>query len=129
MDKQEFSSVRKSLGKTQKEMGQLLGVSVRAIHGYEQGWRRVPGHVERQVFFLVSRIENHRKPCWIIRKCPPELKKRCPAWEFRAGDLCWFINGTICAGEPHSDWADKMKLCRKCDVFQPLLSFGHPTEI
>ena len=105
-------------------MGQLLGTSIKAVHSYEQGWRSVPAHVERQVFFLVSRIRgknNGLKSCWIIKKCPSEQKKQCPAWEFRAGTLCWFINGNICSGEVQRDWREKMKLCRKCVVLAPLL--------
>jgi hypothetical protein len=124
VDSREFLYFRKMLGKTQKQIGQLLGTSVKAIHSYEQGWRSVPPHAERQVFFLVSRIRgsgNGLKSCWIIKKCPPERKKHCPAWEFRAGKLCWFINGTICEGEIHKDWKEKMNRCRKCEVLTPLL--------
>jgi hypothetical protein len=55
MDKNEFKFLRSKLKKTQKQMAQLLGTSLKAIHSYEQGWRSVPVHVERQVFFLVSR--------------------------------------------------------------------------
>jgi hypothetical protein len=124
VDVREFLYFRKMLGKTQKQMGQLLGTSVKAIHSYEQGWRSVPPHVERQVFFLVSRIrgsDNGLKSCWIIKKCPPGRKKQCPAWEFRAGKLCWFINGTICEGEVQKDWKGKMERCRKCEVLTPLL--------
>jgi len=124
VDCKEFIYFRKKLEKTQKQMGQLLGTSVKAIHSYEQGWRLVPPHVERQVFFLVSRIRGKNKglkSCWIIKKCPPERKKQCPAWEFRAGRLCWFINGTICAGKPQKDWREKMRFCRECEVLTSLL--------
>jgi len=124
VDRREFLYFRKMLGKTQKQMGQLLGTSVKAIHSYEQGWRSVPPHVERHVFFLVSRIrgsDKGLKSCWVIKKCPPERKKQCPASEFRAGKLCWFINGTICEGEILKDWKEKMKRCRKCEVLTPLL--------
>jgi len=124
VDSKEFLYFRKMLDKTQKQMGQLLGTSVKAIHSYEQGWRSVPPHAERQVFFLVSRMrgsDKGLKSCWIIKKCPPERKEPCPAWEFRAGKLCWFINGTICEGEIQKDWKEKMKRCRKCEVLTPLL--------
>jgi len=124
VNRKEFVYFRKTLNKTQKQMGQLLGTSVKAIHSYEQGWRSVPPHVERQVFFLISRMRGNNKglkSCWMVKKCPPERKKKCPAWEFRAGKLCWFINGTICAGEVQKDWREKMKLCRKCEVLTSLL--------
>ena len=120
MEKTEFKTFRNKLDKTQKEMAQLLGTSLKAIHSYEQGWRTIPPAVERQMYFLVSRKQkrlNGNKPCWKIKNCAPEQKKKCPAWEFRSGNLCWFINGTICDGEIHSSWNDKMKICRTCEVF------------
>ncbi|MBW1725430.1 MAG: helix-turn-helix transcriptional regulator, partial [Deltaproteobacteria bacterium] len=49
MDRKEFRYFRKKLGKTQLQMAQLLGVSLKAVHSYEQGWRSVPSYVERQV--------------------------------------------------------------------------------
>ena len=125
MTEQEFKAIRKSLEKTQKQMAQLLGVSLKAVHSYEQGWRKVPAAVERQMYFLQSRkisAKNGAKPCWKLRKCDAETKKRCPAWEFRSGDLCWFINGTVCDGQVHKDWRGKMKICRSCDVFKSQLN-------
>ena len=120
MNQKEFAHFRKRLKKTQKQIAQLLGTSVKAVHSYEQGWRSVPVHVERQIYFLISNMKNGRKvrkPCWVIQKCPPEQKKQCPAWEFQAGMLCWFINGTICEGEVHQNWKEKMKICRSCEAF------------
>jgi hypothetical protein len=120
MDAKEFSNYRKELNKTQQQMAQLLGTSIKAIHSYEQGWRNVPPPVERQIFFLISRMRERskdQKPCWSIKKCPPERKKQCPAWEYRAGKMCWFINGTICEGEAQNDWKEKMKICRSCSAF------------
>ena len=124
MDTEVFMRARKKLGKTQKQLAELLGTSLKAVHSYEQGWRSVPAHVERQLFFLVSRMgpsHKERKPCWTIKKCPPERKRECPAWEFRAGRLCWFINGTICEGVVQKDWHEKMKICRGCKVLSSLL--------
>ena len=124
MDSKEFIHLRKKLNKTQKQMAQLLGTSLKAIHSYEQAWRSVPAAVERQMYFLVSRrVENpkRRKPCWVIKKCSPDQRKQCPAWEFKAGDLCWFINGTVCEGIVQKSWKDKMKICRSCEVFFYLL--------
>ena len=120
MDSTEFKSFRQKLSKTQKQMSQLLGTSLKAIHSYEQGWRAIPPSVERQMFFLISRIStnpNAKKPCWRIKKCAAEQKKKCPAWEFKSGNLCWFINGTICDGGVQKNWKEKMKVCRSCEVF------------
>lgn len=123
MTKDEFKKFRNHLEKTQKQMAQLLGVSVKAVHSYEQGWRTVPPSVERQIFFLLSQKNGRRKPsrnCWDIRKCPDSTRAVCPAWEFDAGKLCWFINGTICGGSVQKNWKEKMKICRSCTVFKDL---------
>ena len=120
MKKSEFKTFRKKLSKTQKQMAQLLGTSLKAVHSYEQGWRTIPPAVERQMYFLVSRKHSSAKsskPCWRVKKCPPEQKKQCPAWEFKSGDLCWFINGTNCDGSIYASWNEKMKICRSCEVF------------
>jgi hypothetical protein len=124
MDKSEFKFFRNKLNKTQRQMADLLGTSLKAIHSYEQGWRTVPVHVERQVYFLVSRSvkkSKGNKACWVIKKCSREQKQRCPAWEFSSGDLCWFINGTVCEGTVQKDWKEKMKICRSCEVFNAML--------
>jgi DNA-binding XRE family transcriptional regulator len=125
MDSKEFLKARKSLNRTQKQLSELLGTSIKAIHSYEQGWRKVPGHIERQIFFLLSRNggKDVKKPqsCWTVKKCPSERKKQCPAWELQAGKLCWFINGTICEGKVQKNWEEKMKICRECEVLSSLL--------
>jgi len=119
MDKEEFKYFRTRLNRTQKEIGQLLGTSLKAIQSYEQGWRSVPAYVERQIFFLVSNLAENRKarkPCWLIKECSNEQRKKCPAWEFKVGKLCWFINGTVCEGQVQKNWKEKMKICRSCEV-------------
>ena len=124
MDNNEFLRARKRLGKTQKQVAGLLGTSLKAIQSYEQGWRSIPTHVERQVFFLVSRMREtskNERPCWVIKKCLPARKKQCPAWEFQSGRLCWFINGTMCEGKIQRDWQKKMRICRSCEVIISLL--------
>jgi hypothetical protein len=50
--------------------------------------------------------------------CPEKHHRACPAWEFKAGDLCWFINGTTCSGKAHASWEDKMEECKTCKVFK-----------
>lgn len=124
MTSKEFKKFRKKLEKTQRQMAQLLGVSIKAVHSYEQGWRTVPVHVERQIYFLLSRLKkdsDDKKPCWDIKTCPTEKKEQCPAWEFQAGELCWFISGTICDGNVYRNWKEKMKLCRSCEVMKSIL--------
>ncbi|ACL06566.1 helix-turn-helix domain-containing protein [Desulfatibacillum aliphaticivorans] len=124
MTRKGFTNARSILAKTQTEMAQILGVSVKAVHSYEQGWRNVPPHVERQLYFLLTRRRGSkvpRKACWTINKCPSHLKSKCPAWEFKAGALCWFINGTVCGGQVCSDWGEKMAQCRRCPVLTAML--------
>ena len=126
MDKEEFIKIREKLSKTQKKIAELLGISLKAVNSYEQGWRKVPSHVERQMFFLFSihqKKTHTRKACWQIKKCPSDRKKNCPAWEFRAGKICWFINGTICNGMIQKNWKEKMKICRSCNVLMDLLKY------
>ncbi|MBW1864230.1 MAG: helix-turn-helix transcriptional regulator [Deltaproteobacteria bacterium] len=124
MDSKEFAWFRKNLKKTQKEVAQLLGTSLKAIHSYEQGWRKIPPSVERQMFFLVANMrgnEKTQKACWNIKNCPTQKKELCPAWEFQSGKLCWFVSGTICSGEVQESWEEKMKNCRSCDVMMAIL--------
>ena len=126
MERKRFIFYRKRLGLTQKELAQLLVTSIKAIHSYEQGWRRIPDNVERQLLFLISGREksaSESKPCWTIKKCPPDRKKQCPAWKFKAGQLCWFISGTICEGLVHKNWDEKIQICKACKVFKPILDF------
>jgi len=126
MEKEEFRNMRKNLGRTQKQLAGLLGVSLKAVQGFEQGWRKIPIHIERHLLFLIflanSDSEN-RKPCWDIKKCPVSRRNQCPAWEFKTGEICWLINGTACEGVEQRDWSEKMKICRTCEVLMALLQF------
>lgn len=123
MDRETFIQFRADLGKTQKALAALLGVSLKAVQSYEQGWRSIPIHVERQLYFLLvnqrGKIQNKRKDCWTQKKC--DQKKSCPAWEFQAGHLCWFLSGTLCDCTVEKTWKEKMNICRECDVLKSLL--------
>ncbi len=127
MNKQEFNIIRKHLDKTQNQLAQLLGISVKAVQSFEQGWRNIPCHAERQLLFLLkksNKIGSFEQSCWSRIKCPHEKRAKCPAWEYQVGNLCWFINGTICSGVQQGSWKKKMIHCRQCDVFKshfPLL--------
>jgi DNA-binding XRE family transcriptional regulator len=124
MTPKEFSLIRHQLEKTQVQLAQLLGTSQKAVQSFEQGWRSIPVHIERQMFLLLSMKLSggaDQPLCWETEQCPPERKEHCPAWEFKCGRLCWFINGTVCGGTTRATWTGKMKICRKCEVFKPLL--------
>jgi DNA-binding XRE family transcriptional regulator len=124
VDNKGFIRARHFLGKTQVQLAQLLSVSPKAIQSFEQGWRNIPIHTERQLLFLLFQKKNEgvrNRVCWVTRKCPIQTRRNCPAWEFKVGNMCWFINGTICHGEVQKNWQKKMKLCRQCEVFKMLL--------
>ncbi len=124
MESAEFVYYRKQLKLTQKELAQQLAISAKSVQSYEQGWRDIPQNIEKQFYFLIS-IQNppalNSQPCWVIKKCPPGIKKQCPAWKNKAGHLCWFINGTICEGRVHKNWSEKIQICKNCKVFKPVL--------
>ena len=125
MNKNRFAKIRAYLGKTQNQIAQLMGTSTKAIESFEQGWRNITSHIERQMYFLLSQktiMEGGGSvDCWEKRQCPEHKRQKCPAWEFRFGQLCWFINGTICNGEVQASWQKKMKKCQQCEVFQNII--------
>jgi DNA-binding XRE family transcriptional regulator len=132
MESQEFLHFRKKLHKTQEEMSKLLGVSVKAVRSYEQGWRSVPSHVARQLLFLISKKEDNlepQTPCWVIKNCKETNKKNCPAWEFQAGTLCWFMYGTACNNGDYDTWNEKIKRCQSCSAFPDCLRTSHQINV
>ncbi len=121
METSDFLDIRKKLGKTQKELAALLGTSLKAISSYEQGWRGIPTHVERQLLFLLSQKIRQQQPkrnCWEAKKCPDKKRDKCPAWEFDAGHLCWFISGTICDSTTKTSWKEKITVCKECIIMK-----------
>lgn len=121
MDKSEFSQARRYLGKTQVELADLLCVSPKAVQSFEQGWRKIPASAERQLLFLLSlkRTKNAEgSPCWETRHCSVDQREKCVAREFDAGYFCWFISGTKCEGKRHTNWKEKIQLCRQCEVYK-----------
>lgn len=129
MEKNEFCFYRRKLGKTQQELADILGMSLKTVHSYEQGLRTIPPHIARYFYFLIlnQRHENVTQehedkppiPCW--EKKPCLQKENCPAWEFNCGHLCWFISGTRCeksCGE--EDHKRKLDSCKTCAIFKKL---------
>ena len=83
MERKEFKRFRKRMNKTQNQMAQLLGLSNKAVHSYEQGWRNIPAYVERQMLFLISNMRGSskvNKPCWVIKKMTSQEEKRVSGW-------------------------------------------------
>lgn len=127
MDTRQFIQARHYLGKTQVQLSELLGVSPKAIQSFEQGWRNIPVSAERQLMFLLylSRMpsRNDARNCWEVNRCPDAWKEKCIAWEYGAGNLCWFINGTFCHGQVQKNWETKIKTCQKCEVLRSVMPF------
>lgn len=124
LDAPQFKTYRTEMKKTQQQMAQLLGVSLKAVQGYEQGWRNIPPSIERQMLFLIYTLRapaTDQTACWDTKNCHAPKKMRCPAYEFNLGHLCWFVNGTLCDGKPHQSWDAKIEKCRKCEMFKILL--------
>ena len=125
MNQSAFIQIRHRLGKTQAELAKLLGVSVKAIQSFEQGWRNVPCHIERQMLLLLAlkhEAWDESEPCWKRTNCSTHLREACMAWEVQAGYMCWFVNGTVCRGVVHDTWEEKMEVCKGCEVFQSVVS-------
>ncbi len=125
MDSKEFSHGRHLLGKTQDQLAQLLCVSLKAVQSFEQGWRRVPPYIERQLLLLLSlkrSVDSSTEPCWKIKNCPDEWRENCIVWELKARHFCWFMNGTFCQGQLQKNWDEKIRLCRECEVYKSMLS-------
>ena len=123
MQTADFKKARKTLGKTQKNLAQILCVSTKAIQSFEQGWRNVPAHVEREMLLLLALKTNNNKtvqPCWKTKNCPAEWRVKCIVWELKAGNLCWFLSGTHCRGKVHECWEDKLHICRSCSVYRSM---------
>ncbi len=124
MDSKDFSRLRHYLDKSQSQLAQLLCVSPKAIQSFEQGWRKIPAYISRQLLFLLSlktSLNENNKPCWEIKGCPVEWRENCSAWEFKAGHLCWFINGTFCQGQDQKCWDKKLEVCWDCEVFLSMI--------
>lgn len=102
MDGPGFAKLRQALGKNQRELAELLGVSLKAVESYEQGWRKVPSNVERLMYYILFKLAGGEKrsqsPCWTATRCPPDRRGRCVAYLAKEGRYCWFFTGRLCAG-------------------------------
>lgn len=97
-------------------------MSLKTIHSYEQGWRTIPAHIERHIFFMLINQRGRQDsltPCWEKKFC--EVKENCPAWEFQSGHLCWFLSGTLCDCTQDISQKEKLKICKSCPIFTDLM--------
>lgn len=113
--------IRKKIGMTQAMLARALGISIRAVQSYEQGWREVPTHVMVQLLVLAAAFckKDDRKTCWELRKCTPEDMAKCPCCK-TDGMLCWLVTGR--QSVPCKQGHDDLSTCMKCPVVKQILS-------
>ena len=66
-------------------------------------------HIERQILPILAlkrHVAREDKPCWLVRDCPEERKRGCPAWQIEAGCATGVVlnqNGSfyLLCSEPH----------------------------
>ena len=116
---QGFSRLRALLGKSQRELALLLGISIKAVESYEQGWRKVPAHVERLLYFILFKLRatgiEAAEPCWTIMSCSDARRDKCVAFVAKEGRFCWFFTGRLCAAANAEGASDRD--CYACAVF------------
>lgn len=115
--------IRGILGRTQVELAGALGVSVKAVQSYEQGWRDVPTRVMIQLLVLLSLYRRQcmdESPCWTIRKCTESMRKTCAAFTVGRGQFCWFIGDKKCRPAERVDPTELLP-CMACPVVRRLL--------
>jgi DNA-binding XRE family transcriptional regulator len=122
MDKAGFARARALLGKSQRDLARLLGVSPKAVESYEQGWRRVPSNIEKMLYLLLFKLNERsfacESPCWTMTACPDETRKDCVAYVTGEGHFCWFFTGGLCASAKASGIGERY--CYGCKVFSRL---------
>lgn len=115
--------IRNHIGMTQAKVAQALGISIRAIQSYEQGWRETPTHVLVQMLVLAAayRSSSEERPaCWTITGCSAEKQEKCPCRR-TDGRLCWLVSGRMCAGHSASR-CDDLSACMECPVVKRILT-------
>ena len=119
----DLKGTRLLLKKSQSEMAELLGVSVRAVQSYEQGWRKTPLKIQQisaLLLYLNWRKHGGRpRVCWRVRKCSPAQRATCSAFQYKAGDLCWLLTGSSCSEDAPKTAETKLAQCAQCDVVRP----------
>lgn len=118
----DLRSVRDNLKMSQNELAALLGVSIRAVQSYEQGWRKTPPYVQKLAGLLVQfnwqRKNKPQPPCWKTKQCSSSARSECAAFQFQRGDICWLVTGNMCDGKRLRNWEAKLTKCLKCPVMK-----------
>jgi DNA-binding transcriptional regulator YiaG len=115
--------LRLLLGVTQEGLAKALGISTKAVQSYEQGWRKTPLRVVKQMLTLVA---MHREdysqstPCWEIRGCDADSVANCPANTITHGRYCWAVASKSCA-KARGDKDISVLGCLECEVVKKFL--------
>lgn len=121
MKKEDFVSIRKRLGKTQKQIALLLGISHKTVESYEQGFRNIPVNVERILYYLFFKLNMDKladgELCWDKKECPMEIREHCIAWLANEGFFCWFLTGKTCVREKMLSGGNSEN-CFTCSFFK-----------
>jgi DNA-binding XRE family transcriptional regulator len=115
--------IRSALGLTQSAVARALGISIRAVQSYEQGWRETPTSVTVQLLVLAAAYRSSAldgKPCWEVTGCPAVKQMQCPC-RHTDGHLCWLVSGRMC-GVPSGSEEGSLQPCLDCLVVRRLLS-------
>ena len=118
-----MKEVRAVLGRTQAELANALGISVKAVQSYEQGWRDIPVRVMIQIVVLLALYRKHTMDevaCWEMRECDPVIREKCAAFSIGKGQFCWFVGNQGCR-PPSDKGQDDVLPCMSCPVVQRLL--------
>ncbi len=117
-------TIRRIMGRTQKEMASAFGISEKAVQSYEQGWRKVPVRVMIQLLVLLALYRKQTiddAPCWEIRNCSPPQREKCASFTVGHGQFCWFVGSKEC--HPYSPASsESLFACMDCPVIQRLLT-------
>jgi DNA-binding XRE family transcriptional regulator len=120
-------SVREALGKSQHDLAGLLGVSLRAVQSYEQGWRHTPLDVQKLALLLLYLQRRNgdppRPPCWVTRGCDPKARNACSSHEFGGGHFCWLFSSATqrCKATPEGT-DSSLSTCVRCPVMNDWLT-------
>jgi len=115
--------LRDNLDITQAEMATILGISLKSVQSYEQGWRKIPPYIEKMVLLLIGNLSKAKvKNCWEIVDCPEAIKNNCLVYKSDLGHCCWAISGCCYKGKVLKSWAAKKQVCLNCPVLQKHLN-------
>lgn len=118
-------AVRKAVGMTQVAFAGVLGVSVRAVQSYEQGWRDIPPATLLHMFAVLASIRRPalgEVPCWDLTGCSEAVRNGCRSHRLNEGLFCWLVAGNAC-GRRGGDPSGPLK-CIDCPVIHRLIKRG-----